>query len=169
MPTKGRVIMDGVDVSELSESERTRLRNQRIGFVFQFFNLMPELSVVENVMLPGMIRGTDGETLYSDAIHLLRKAGLEGQTKQGAMQLSGGQMQRVAITRALINQPSIVLADEPTGNLDSANADEVVELMHNLNLTNRQTFLVVTHDPGIFGSVDKTIRIKDGRVERIST
>lgn len=161
--------MDGVDVSELSESERTRLRNQRIGFVFQFFNLMPELSVVENVMLPGMIRGTDGETLYSDAIHLLRKAGLEGQTKQGAMQLSGGQMQRVAITRALINQPSIVLADEPTGNLDSANADEVVELMHNLNLTNRQTFLVVTHDPGIFGSVDKTIRIKDGRVERIST
>jgi ABC-type lipoprotein export system ATPase subunit len=167
-PTEGRVVIDGVDVSRLSESERTRLRNQKIGFVFQFFNLMSELSVVENVMLPGMIRGTEKRTLYTDAVHLLRKTGLEGKTRQGATQLSGGQMQRVAVARALINQPSIILADEPTGNLDTSNADEVVELMHNLNLMNKQTFLVVTHDPGIFGKVDKTIFIKDGRVEKIS-
>ncbi len=168
-PTDGRIIIDGVDVSVLSESKRTRLRNQKIGFVFQFFNLMPELSVIENVMLPGLIYGTNKESLRREADELLRMIGLEGQTKQGGSQLSGGQMQRVAVARALINQPAIVLADEPTGNLDSKNAEEIIELMRKLNRRNRQTFLIVTHAPEMFGQADKTIFLKDGTVEKISS
>ena len=167
-PTQGRIIIDHVDVGTLSESKRTRLRNRKIGFVFQFFNLMPELSVIENVMLPGMVYGTNREKLRHEAAELLRMIGLDGQMKQGGSLLSGGQMQRAAVARALINQPSIVLADEPTGNLDSKNAEEMIELMRKLNRTNKQTFLVVTHAPEMFGQADKTIFLKDGTIERIS-
>ena len=168
-PTQGRIIIDDVEVSALPERKRTRLRNEKIGFVFQFFNLMPELTVFENVMLPGLINGMNRGNLKEETAEILRMVGLSGQVKQGGSQLSGGQMQRVAIARALINQPAIVLADEPTGNLDSTNAAEIIELMHRLNRTNKQTFLVVTHAPETFGQVDKTILIKDGLVEKIST
>ena len=167
-PTAGHIIIDDVDVSTLSESKRTRLRNQKIGFVFQFFNLIPELSVIENVMLPGLIYGTNKEELRREATELLRMIGLEGQMRQGGSQLSGGQMQRVAVARALVNQPSIVLADEPTGNLDSKNAEEIIELMRKLNRTNKQTFLIVTHAPEMFGTADKTILLKDGSIEKIA-
>ncbi len=167
-PTDGHIIIDDVDVSTLPESKRTRLRNQKIGFVFQFFNLMPELSVIENVMLPGLIYGTNKEKLRREAAELLRMIGLEAQMKQGGSQLSGGQMQRVAVARALINQPSIVLADEPTGNLDSKNAEEIIDLMREMNRRNKQTFLMVTHAPEMFGQADKTIFLKDGTIERIS-
>ncbi len=168
-PTDGRIIIDDVDVSTLSESKRTRLRNQKIGFVFQFFNLMPELTVIENVMLPGLVYGTNRDKLRHEAAELLRIIGLDGQMKQGGSQLSGGQMQRAAVARALINQPAIVLADEPTGNLDSTNAQEIIELMRKLNRSNKQTFLIVTHAPEMFGQADKTIFLKDGTVERISS
>jgi ABC-type lipoprotein export system ATPase subunit len=168
-PTQGRIIIDDVEVSALPERKRTRLRNEKIGFVFQFFNLMPELTVFENVMLPGLINGMSKGNLREETVEILRMVGLSGQIKQGGSQLSGGQMQRVAIARALINQPAIVLADEPTGNLDSTNASEIIELMHRLNRTNKQTFLVVTHAPETFGQVDKTILIKDGSVEKISS
>ncbi|MBI2648368.1 MAG: ABC transporter ATP-binding protein [Thaumarchaeota archaeon] len=168
-PTDGRIVIDGVDVSTLRESRRTRLRNEKIGFVFQFFNLMPELNLIENVMLPGLIYGTNKEKLRREAAELLRMIGLDGQMKQGGSQLSGGQMQRAAVARALINQPSIVLADEPTGNLDSKNTEEIIELMRKLNKRNKQTFLIVTHAPEMFGQADKTIFLKDGTIERISS
>ena len=168
-PTQGRIIIDDEEVSALPERKRTRLRNEKIGFVFQFFNLMPELTVFENVMLPGLINRMDRGNLREETAEILKMVGLSGQMRQGGSQLSGGQMQRVAMARALINQPAIVLADEPTGNLDSTNAGEIIELMHRLNRTNKQTFLVVTHAPEMFGQADKTIFLKDGTIERISS
>lgn len=160
-------MIDGVDAGTLRETERTKIRNQKIGFVFQFFNLMPELTVLENVMLPGLIKKTETKELKRRAVRYLAAAGLENQVTHGGSELSGGQMQRVAIARALINNPAIVLADEPTGNLDSKNSSYVIDFMHEQNRENNQTFLIVSHAPDMFGNVDKTIYIKDGNVEKI--
>jgi len=166
-PTAGRVIIDDIDTNKLSEKQRTELRNRKIGFVFQFFNLIPELTVIENVMLPMLIRGIQSDRAKRESASLLKMVGLADKLYAGATQLSGGQMQRVAVARGLSNQPAILLADEPTGNLDSKNAQEIFNLMYELNEKNEQTFVLVTHAPELVGEAHKTIRIKDGLIERI--
>ncbi len=162
-PTKGKVIIDGVDTSTLSDNQLSSFRNSKLGFIFQFSNLMSDLTVIENVMLPRRIQGTS-HNARQEAVTLLRTVGLENQTKKFANKISGGQAQRVAITRALINKPAIVLADEPTGNLDSLSAETTVHLLKSLNRKLNQTFIIVTHDRPQFGEVDKVVTIKDGKI-----
>lgn len=166
-PTAGHIMIDGVDTTKLSEKQRTQLRNQKIGFVFQFFNLIPELTIIENVMLPMLVMGTPSDKAKRESANLLRMVGLADKMYVGATQLSGGQMQRVAVARGLSNQPAIFLADEPTGNLDSKNAQDILNLMYELNEKNNQTFVLVTHAPDLVGEVDKTIRVKDGLIEKV--
>jgi len=162
-PTRGRVIIDGIDTSTLSDNQLSSFRNSKLGFVFQFSNLVSDLTVLENVVLPRKIQGTV-ENSVEEAKTLLRTVGLESQLNKFANKISGGQAQRVAITRALINKPAIVLADEPTGNLDSLSAETTVHLLKSLNRKLNQTFVVVTHERPQFGEVDKIITIKDGKI-----
>lgn len=162
-PTRGQVIIDGVDTSELNDNELSTFRNSKLGFIFQFSNLLSDLTVLENVTLPRKIQGTVQDS-SDEAKTLLKTVGLETQLHKFANQISGGQAQRVAITRALINKPSIVLADEPTGNLDSVSAETTVQLLKSLNRKLYQTFIIVTHDRHQFGDVDKVVTIKDGRI-----
>lgn len=162
-PTRGKVIIDGVDTSGLNDNELSTFRNSKLGFIFQFSNLLSDLTVLENVTLPRKIQGTIPNA-SEEARTLLRTVGLEKQMRKFANQISGGQAQRVAITRALINKPAIVLADEPTGNLDSVSAETTVQLLKSLNRKLYQTFIIVTHDRHQFGEVDKIVTIKDGRI-----
>lgn len=162
-PTKGKVIIDGVDTSILNDNELSMFRNSKLGFIFQFSNLLSDLTVIENVMLPRKIQGTTTGA-NEEAIALLKTVGLEPQMDKFANKISGGQAQRVAITRALINKPAIVLADEPTGNLDSVSAETTIQLLKSLNRKLNQTFMVVTHDRPQFGHVDKVVTIKDGKI-----
>lgn len=162
-PTGGKVIIDGVDTSELNDNELSTFRNSKLGFIFQFSNLLSDLTVLENVTLPRKIQGTVPNA-SEEARALLKTVGLESQMRKFANQISGGQAQRVAITRALINKPAIVLADEPTGNLDSVSAETTVQLLKSLNRKLYQTFIIVTHDRHQFGEVDKIVTIKDGRI-----
>ncbi len=163
-PTKGRIVIDGVDITRLSEAEKDRFRNRKVGFIFQFFNLINELTVLENVMLPALICGVSFEEAEREALTLLKAVGLADKTSHSAAKLSGGEMQRVSIARALINKPALVLADEPTGNLDSQTSAEIIKLMKELNRWNRQTFILVTHDPTVAEAATKIIKILDGRV-----
>jgi len=163
-PTKGRIVIDGVDITRLSEAEKDRFRNRKVGFIFQFFNLINELTVLENVMLPALICGVSFEEAEREALTLLKAVGLADKTSHSAAKLSGGEMQRVSIARALINKPALVLADEPTGNLDSQTSAEIIKLMKELNRRNRQTFILVTHDPTVAEAATKIIKILDGRV-----
>jgi ABC-type lipoprotein export system ATPase subunit len=162
-PTKGQVIVDGVNTSSLSDNQLSVFRNSKLGFIFQFSNLLSDLTVLENVTLPRKIQGTS-QNATEESKTLLRTVGLESQMNKFANQISGGQAQRVAITRALINKPSIVLADEPTGNLDSLSAETTIQLLKSLNRKLYQTFIIVTHDRHQFGEVDKVVTIKDGRI-----
>ena len=162
-PTAGKILIDGVDTSSLSDNQVSSFRNSKLGFVFQFSNLISDLTVLENVALARKIQRTN-ENALEDAIKLLKSVGLENQMDKYANKISGGQAQRVAICRALINTPSIVLADEPTGNLDSISAETMVQLLKSMNKKLGQTFLVVTHDREQFGEVDKVIIVKDGRI-----
>ena len=162
-PTNGRVFIDGIDPSNLNDNQISSFRNSKLGFIFQFSNLLSDLTVVENVLLPRQIQGTDTNAT-EEAKKLLKTVGLESQMNKYANKVSGGQAQRVAICRALINKPAIVLADEPTGNLDSVSAQTTVQLMKSLNRKLGHTFIVVTHDRPQFGDVDKIITIKDGRI-----
>jgi lipoprotein-releasing system ATP-binding protein len=162
-PTRGKVIIDGVDTSTLNDNQLSSFRNSKLGFVFQFSNLVSDLTVLENVVLPRKIQG-NVENSVEEAKTLLRTVGLEPQLNKFANKISGGQAQRVAITRALINKPAIVLADEPTGNLDSLSAETTVHLLKSLNRKLNQTFIVVTHERPQFGEVDKIITIKDGKI-----
>jgi lipoprotein-releasing system ATP-binding protein len=162
-PTNGRVYIDGIDPSNLNDNQISSFRNSKLGFIFQFSNLLSDLTVLENVLLPRQIQGTDANAT-EEAKTLLRAVGLESQMNKYANKVSGGQAQRVAICRALINKPTIVLADEPTGNLDSVSAQTTVQLMKSLNRKLGHTFIVVTHDRPQFGDVDKIITIKDGRI-----
>ena len=162
-PTKGRVIIDGIDTSTLNDNQLSTFRNSKLGFIFQFSNLLSDLTVLENVILPRKIQGTL-ENAEEEARTLLRTVGLESQMHKFANKISGGQAQRVAITRALINKPTIVLADEPTGNLDSLSAETTVHLLKSLNRKLNQTFIVVTHDSPQFGDVDKVVTLKDGKI-----
>lgn len=161
-PTNGKILIDGSDTTNLKDSDLSSFRNSKLGFVFQFSNLLSDLTVLENVLLPRKIQQSY-DTAMADAVKLLRTVGLEKETHKRANKISGGQAQRVAIARALINKPSIVLADEPTGNLDSINAETIVQLMKSMAEKLGQTFIIVTHERDQFGKVDRVITIKDGR------
>jgi len=160
-PTKGKISIDGIDTTTLNDDKISSFRNKKLGFIFQFSNLLTDLSVLENVLLPLQIAGNN--TSEKDAIDLLKAVGLEDQMYKRANKISGGQAQRVAIARGLINKPSIVLADEPTGNLDSVTSTTIVQLMKSMAKKLNQTFIIVTHDREHFGNVDRVITIKDGK------
>ncbi|MBB46353.1 MAG: peptide ABC transporter ATP-binding protein [Thaumarchaeota archaeon] len=160
-PTQGKVLVDGFDTSNLTDNEISAFRNEKLGFVFQFSNLLADLTVLENVLLPSQIQ-LDSPT-NDKAKEVLEKVGLSDQLFKRANKISGGQAQRAAIARGLVNNPTVVLADEPTGNLDSVTAKNIVELMKRMARDLGQTFIVVTHDRSQFGDVDRIITIKDGR------
>jgi len=160
-PTEGRVLVDGFDTSDLTDNEISAFRNEKLGFVFQFSNLLADLTVLENVLLPSQIQFDS--TTNNRAKEILEKVGLKDQLFKRANKISGGQAQRAAIARGLVNNPTIVLADEPTGNLDSVTAKNVIEVMKKMAKDLGQTFIVVTHERAQFGDVDRIITIKDGR------
>jgi len=160
-PTEGRVLIDGFDTSDLTDNEISAFRNKKLGFVFQFSNLLADLTVLENVLLPSQIQFDS--TTNNRAKEILEKVGLKDQLFKRANKISGGQAQRAAIARGLVNNPTIVLADEPTGNLDSVTAKNVVEVMKKMAKDLGQTFIIVTHERAQFGDVDRVITIKDGR------
>ena len=162
-PSDGRYLLKGTPVERLDRSERARIRNREIGFIFQAFNLIGDLTVFENVELPLTYRhvpGTERKRMVREA---LEKVGMAHRQKHYPSQLSGGQQQRVAVARALVGEPSILLADEPTGNLDSANGEAVIEILRTLH-RNGATICMVTHDPRYSQYADRTVRIFDGRV-----
>ena len=161
-PTSGQVFIDGMETSVLNDNQVSLFRNKKLGFIFQFSNLLSDLSILENIMLPRKIaKNTDN--LLPEALELLKTMGLEEHVNKLPNKISGGQLQRAAIARGLINHPSIVLADEPTGNLDSENAKTIVKLMKQMAKKFNQTFVVVTHDRKQFGEVDRIITVSDGR------
>jgi len=162
-PTEGTYILNGKPVSRLKMQERARIRNREIGFIFQAFNLIGDLTVYENVELPLTYRGTPGSERKKLVHEALEKVGMSHRVKHYPSQLSGGQQQRVAVARALVGSPSVLLADEPTGNLDSANGEAVMELMRELH-RNGATIVMVTHDPRYARFADRNIHLFDGRV-----
>ncbi|WP_407408822.1 ABC transporter ATP-binding protein [Acinetobacter sp.] len=165
-PTSGEIYLLGQPTSQMDDQERTRLRGQSIGFVFQFHHLIQAFSVLENVLMPLMlVHGRPNQQAIERAHYLLEAVGLKDFAKRKASQLSGGQQQRVAIARGLITQPALLLADEPTGNLDSQTASEVFELFREVNAQHECAVLLVTHDPRLSATCDRTINLVDGRIE----
>jgi ABC-type lipoprotein export system ATPase subunit len=160
----GEVLIEGVALSSMSDRERTDYRARRMGFVFQFYNLMPVLTAVENVELPLLVARVPGREARKKALSALEMVGLQERAGHVPDQLSGGQRQRATIARALVNDPAIVWADEPTGDLDSENAEEIVALMRALNGERGLTFLIVTHDIAVGRSTDRIVRMIDGRI-----
>lgn len=168
VPTSGTIALDGRNVSNLKESEAAYVRNKYIGFVFQQFNLLPRTSALENVLLPTLYNGGENRESREHAIKLLTDLGLGERLGHLSNQLSGGQQQRVAIARALINDPRIIFADEPTGNLDSKSGDEVIKILKKLHKEGR-TIVIVTHDPEVARLAKRQIRVFDGRVVKGGT
>ena len=162
-PTNGTILIDGIETTKLNDNQISSFRNVKLGFVFQFANLLPDLTVLENVLLPRNIQGSNINAL-NDAKKLLKIVGLEDQMYKRANKISGGQAQRAAVARSLVNKPSVVLADEPTGNLDTATAQNIVKLMKSMSKTLGQTFIIVTHDRHQFGDVDRILNVRDGWV-----
>jgi len=162
-PTRGKVYVEGADVSEMDESELALIRRKKIGFVFQFFNVIPSLTALQNVELPMTFAGLDEETRKKKATQLLEKVGLGGRLDHKPRQLSGGETQRVSIARAMANDPILLLADEPTGNLDSKSGEEIINIFKKLN-SEGKTVVVITHDPSISHSAKKRLKIKDGAI-----
>ena len=165
-PSTGRVVVNGVDITALHEDELARLRGASIGFVFQFFHLLPSLTAFENVLVPMEIAGVREAARRADA--LLAEVGLAERRHHYPSQLSGGEQQRVAIARALANDPPILLADEPTGNLDSQIGHQVIELLLEVNRTRKTTLVLVTHDPEIASVADVTVALRDGRITQVT-
>jgi lipoprotein-releasing system ATP-binding protein len=164
-PTRGRVILSGQDVGGLDRAGKARLRNEAIGFVFQFHHLLPEFSVFENLTMPTRIAGRQiAEEERTRAHETLEMLGLEGLANKNANELSGGQKQRVAIGRALMNLPSLILADEPTGNLDTANTESVYRLFREINSELKTSFLIVTHDRTVAEMTDRVLEVQDGEL-----
>lgn len=164
-PTKGHYFLDGQDLSELSKDQRADIRNQKLGFVFQGFNLLSRTSALENVELPMLYAGVDAAERHRRSLAALAAVGLAGREKNHPNQLSGGQQQRVAIARALVNEPALILADEPTGNLDSRTSVEVMEIFQRLNRERNMTLILVTHEPDIAEYADRVIVFKDGKIK----
>jgi len=162
-PSNGQIFIDGQPIHGISDDQLTLIRRKRVGFIFQFFNLLPILNAVENVSLPLLLDGVPFSRIREKAIHLLESVGLGSRTKHRPEQLSGGEMQRVAIARALITDPAVILADEPTGNLDSHISEEILGLLKNLNQTG-QTIVLVTHDSKAASFGKRIIRLKDGSI-----
>lgn len=164
-PDEGEILIEGANLLELGDDELAQLRLTKIGFVFQFFNLLPKISAVRNVRLPLEVLGLSETESFEKAKEMLELVGLESRMDHRPSELSGGEQQRVAIARALINSPKIVLADEPTGNLDTRTGWDIVQLMRKLNKEKTQTFVVVTHDQRIAESSDRTIYLRDGLID----
>jgi putative ABC transport system ATP-binding protein len=162
-PTSGKVFIDSKDISNLDENKLAEIRRKKIGFVFQQFNLISRLTAIENVAMPMWFSGVPRRERLKRAAELLRQVGLEGRMKHKPTELSGGEMQRVAIARALANDPEIILADEPTGNLDSKSGEDIMELLEKLNKEGR-TILLVTHEESFAKRANRTIQIRDGRI-----
>jgi putative ABC transport system ATP-binding protein len=162
-PTAGRIVVDGVDITALDEDALATLRGRRIGFVFQFFHLIPSLTALENVMVPLEIAGAADAAARARA--LVADVGLSDRVDHYPAQLSGGEQQRVAIARALANDPALVLADEPTGNLDSATGRHIIEILLDVNRRRRTTLVLVTHDSELARQADVVVRLRDGRIE----
>src|SRR3712207_777444 len=160
----GQILIDGTDINRLNDNAKTTYRARNMGFVFQFYNLLPVLSAVENVELPLVVSGISGKEARKRALDALEQVGLRDWAGHRPAQLSGGQRQRVTIARALVNNPAIVWADEPTGDLDSTTADEIMKLMQDLNQRNQQTFVIVTHDAGIGARCHRIIHMRDGQI-----
>ena len=164
-PTRGSYILDGEDVSELSKDERADIRCQKIGFVFQGFNLLSRTSALENVELPMLYLGVDSAQRHQRAMEALAAVGLAGREQNHPNQLSGGQQQRVAVARSLVNNPALILADEPTGNLDSRTSVEVMEIFQRLNRERGITLVLVTHESDIAQYADRIVVFKDGKIK----
>lgn len=164
-PTSGKVFINGTDLSHLNDNQIADVRNREIGFIFQFFNLIPRMDAQGNVELPMAIAGTPRGERKKRALDLLNMVGLGDRADHKPSQLSGGEQQRVAIARALSNEPNILLADELTGNLDSKTGDEIMHLLRQLNKEEGKTFILITHDPQVAQNVDRLISFKDGVIE----
>jgi len=165
-PTRGTYVLDGQDVSQLSKDERADIRSQKIGFVFQGFNLLSRTSALENVELPMLYAGIDSQERQKRSKEALAAVGLVGREQNHPNQLSGGQQQRVAIARSLVNRPALILADEPTGNLDSRTSIEVMEIFQRLNREQGITLVLVTHEPDIAEYASRVVVFKDGRIKK---
>lgn len=165
VPTSGQIEVDDVDIAKLSAHNQTAYRSKKIGFVFQHYNLIPNLSALENVMLALEFGGIPSKDRKDRAAELLAEVGLEpDQQKRKPSRLSGGQQQRVSIARALANHPAVILADEPTGNLDSETGKKIFDLLHNLSRSENTTIIAVTHDLDIAGKTDRTFKLQDGKI-----
>lgn len=163
-PTSGEVIFDGEDISKLGSNDLARFRNSRIGFVFQFHHLLPEFTALENVCIAAMISGSTMKQVESKARELLTEVGLADRLHHKPSELSGGEAQRVAIARALINSPKVILADEPTGNLDTRNSDEVMNIIFELRKKYNRTFVIVTHNEKFAQMTDRILKMVDGEI-----
>lgn len=169
LPTGGTVSIDGKSTTAMTDSELTLLRRKKIGFIFQFFNLIPSLTVAENVALPLLIDGMVYSEIKSKVESIVERVGLKSRITHKPEELSGGEMQRVAIARALVSSPAIILADEPTGNLDSTTGDEIMRIIKTVASENSCTLVIVTHDLNVAKHGNKIIRIRDGRLEKVMT
>ncbi|MBE6297008.1 MAG: ABC transporter ATP-binding protein [Bacteroidales bacterium] len=164
-PNSGSIRFNGEELTKMSEKRLARFRNKHIGFVFQFHQLLPEFTALENIIIPALIAGNDRKEAEKEAMELLRILGIEERAHHKPSEMSGGENQRVAVARALINHPDVILADEPSGSLDSKNKDELHRLFFDLRDRFGQTFIIVTHDEGLASFTDRTIRMVDGVVE----
>jgi lipoprotein-releasing system ATP-binding protein len=165
-PNQGQVTLLGEDLYRLSAARQAKVRNQDLGFIYQFHHLLPEFSALENVAMPGLIQGRDRKSVEQEASALLQRVGLGHRLKHTPSEMSGGERQRTAIARALINKPKLVLADEPTGNLDAASGESVYELIRELGNQFGTAFVVVTHDPRLAARMDRQLLMKDGHLYR---
>ncbi len=168
-PDSGEVMFDGENILRLNDNKQAAFRNANIGFVFQFHQLLPEFTVLENVAMPALIGGRPRTEAYSRAKELIDYLGLGSRMDHKPMQLSGGERQRAAVARALINRPSVILADEPSGSLDSRNREELHKLFFDLRRDMGQTFVIVTHDEALAGQCDRIVHMNDGKITEIST
>lgn len=166
-PTSGTIVLDGVNIGVLGEFEKSRIRNQRLGFVFQFFQLLPEFTALENVLMPGLIAGNDMKVLRAKAEKLMDDVGLTDRAHHRPGELSGGEQQRVAIARALIMDPDVILADEPTGNLDPETGAEIENILRDLNLEMNTSLIVVTHKESLAKVMNRRVNLCAGRLEEM--